>query len=692
MRIGTQLGKYRLVQRLGEGGMGVVYAAEDLDLTRKVALKILCGAATHAPEVAQRFLLEARAAARLNHPNVVAVYDIGQQDDVSYIAMELVEGVSAQTLLTHSEALPWPQATRIIADVCRGLAAAHAAGLIHRDIKPANILLGHDGRVKLADFGLAKAPRLLPAHVTQQGTILGTPQYMSPEQCAGDHLDGRSDIYALGGAYHALLTGCPPYEGSDSVRLMFAHCTAPVPDPRRLLPELPEACAAVVAKAMAKERAHRFRSIQEMLAALTAVLETSPAALTTGTVVPPAPDPVPAESTTVNLRPVLAGPQRVSRPRRWHRLLTGTAMALLAVCLLVVAVVSFDPLAKSSAPPSPLAPPVDPPAKSSAPRSPLAPPVGDVRPVTLVPRPTWGKHAGEARGLAFSDRRFASVGADKIAQVWDLERPQAPAKIFRHSHELSCVAISPDGKWLATGYREDRVVRLWDVEAGKEIASFDCQLFGKHGAWSLAFHPSSARRLAVGTGGDVQLLDLDGAGQEIQRRKFPERQWVVSGLAFTPDGRHLGTTAFQPGAFLLDGATLDKIAFLASPEGVELFAGLSFSPDGKRMAYARKMAKSQELFVWEPQTDRPPQFVTRETDGAVISALAFAPGGRQIAHAGTWGGPVKLHDLVDGQSESHATGAHGNVTGLAFSPDGRLLAVTCTDGTVLAWDVVPAGK
>src|SRR5262249_27174317 len=160
------------------------YAAEDPVLTRKVALKILCGDVAREPNVAQRFLLEARAAARLNHPNVVAVHDIGQQGEVFFIVMELVEGASAETLLQQRGALPWTQATRIIADVCRGLAAAHAAGFIHRDIKPANILLGRDGSVKLADFGLAKAPQLLPAHVTHKGTILGTPQYMSPEQCA----------------------------------------------------------------------------------------------------------------------------------------------------------------------------------------------------------------------------------------------------------------------------------------------------------------------------------------------------------------------------------------------------------------------------------------------------------------------------------------------------------------------------
>jgi serine/threonine protein kinase len=671
--VGTQLGKYRLVQRLGEGGMGVVYAAEDPVLTRKVALKILCGEVDREPDVAKRFLLEARAAARLNHPNIVAVHDIGRQGEVTFIVMELVEGVSAEALRQRHGALPWPQATRIIAYVCRGLATAHAAGLIHRDIKPANILIGLDGRVKLADFGLAKAPQLLSTHVTHQGTILGTPQYMSPEQCAGDRLDLRADVYALGGAYYALLTGRPPYEGSDPVQLMFAHCTAPVPDPCRFLPTLPEACGAIVGQAMAKGRADRFRSIQEMLAALTAVLETSPAEVPTPAVVPPEPVSVSAGPTEVGRSKTLTTLRSGGRPRRRPLVLTGMALALLTIGLLAGAFVFFSPPSGSTSPP------------------PGSPPKGDDQPIALVRRPPWGKHQGEARGLAFGGRRFASVGADRLARVWNLDRPDAPPKILQHPHELSCVAISPDGKWLATGFREDRDVRLWEVDTDKVIASFACQPNSKYGAWTLAFHPS-ARRLAIGTGGEVQLLELESTGEEIKRRKFPESQYVVIGLGFTPDGRQLGTTSFQPGAYLLDGTTLNKLAFAPTSDKAELFAGLSFSADGKRMAYARKRRESQELLLWEPLTGRQPRLVASETGGSVINALAFAPGGRQIAHAGTFHGPVKLQDLGNGQSVSYATGDHGNVTGLTFSPDGRQLAVTCTDGTVLGWDVVSAAQ
>jgi hypothetical protein len=649
-RLGTRLGKYRLVHRVGEGGTGVVYAAEDPVLTRRVAIKILSGDATQEPGAAQRFIREARAAARLNHPNVVTVYDMGRQDDITYIVMELVDGASAQAALAERGTLPWPQATRISADVCRGLAAAHGAGLIHRDIKPSNILLGGDGSVKLSDFGLAKAPQLDTTHATQPGTILGTPHYMSPEQCAGEHIDARADLYALGGAYYALLTGRPPYSGSDGVKVMYAHCTAPIPDPRNVVPSVPEACTAVVAKAMAKKRADRFRSAQEMLAALTAILETPPMALIPTAV-------------------AACAPGEARQPPRAHLIWTGAAVASLAIASSFVAI-AFSFLRPSEAAQQ------QPAMGQSA--NITAVPRADAPRVTLRPRPLLGKHLGEARGLAFGGRYFSSVGADKIARVLDLGRPQAAPKSFEHPHVLHCVALSPDGKWLATGNRDQAFVSLWDVETGKELGN----LRNIGGPWSLAFHPS-AKRLAVGSGGQLLLIDLDDDAREVKRQRLPGSQYVIAAVAFTPDGRRLGAASFEPGGYLLDGTSLTQIDFVARRE--HNFVGLAFSADGKRVAFGT----SHELWLWETSTTGSPTLVTTEPGNAVINAVAFAPGDRQIVHGGTFGGPVKLHDLATGRSTTFPTNAMGNVTGLAFSPDGRLLAATCTDGSVLAWDVIP---
>ncbi len=211
--IGAHLGKYRITGQLGKGGMGVVYSGEDLRLHRTVAIKVLAGDAALEPAAAKRFLLEARSAACLSHPNVVAIHDIGQRGQLYYMVMELVRGQSAHTLLHRSGRLSWLEATRVTADVCRGLVAAHAAGLIHRDIKPGNILLAADGTVKLADFGLARAPQLLATRLTQCGTLLGTPQYMSPEQCGCEPLDQRTDLYSLGRLVLCLAHGSPALRG-----------------------------------------------------------------------------------------------------------------------------------------------------------------------------------------------------------------------------------------------------------------------------------------------------------------------------------------------------------------------------------------------------------------------------------------------------------------------------------------------
>jgi hypothetical protein len=263
------VGKYLLTGRLGRGGMGVVYEARDTLLERPVALKVLT---TTEAAAWRRCLREARAAARLNHPNVVALYEAEQRDGLCYLVMELVPGGSAHDVLQKQGALPWPAATRVIADACRGLAAAHAAGLIHRDVKPANLMRAPDGSTKLSDFGLARAAEQTGPSVLSSLRAGGTPQYMSPEQSRGEPLDPRTDLYSLGATYYALLVGRPPYPGDAPLPLMYAHCSQPVPDPRADRPEVPEGCAAIVRRAMAKYPAERYRTAADMLAALEAVL------------------------------------------------------------------------------------------------------------------------------------------------------------------------------------------------------------------------------------------------------------------------------------------------------------------------------------------------------------------------------------------------------------------------------------
>ena len=278
-RIGTSVGKYRIVRVLGQGGMGVVYEAEDTSLRRTVAIKFLpaprADAANTESGSAERFVQEARAAARLSHPNIVAIHDIGQDAGAWYMVMEKLSAQSVGALLRDQGPLSWSDATRIVADCCSALHAAHTAGLIHRDIKPENILLDASGRAKLVDFGLVKDLNSEGQALTQSGALVGTPLYMSPEQGSGKSLDARSDLYSLGVAYYAMLTGKPPFSG-PTPHILFQHYMEPMPDPRQVVSSLPDSCVQIVLRATQKDPAARYPSAAQMQADAEAALAGQP--------------------------------------------------------------------------------------------------------------------------------------------------------------------------------------------------------------------------------------------------------------------------------------------------------------------------------------------------------------------------------------------------------------------------------
>lgn len=265
--LGRTLGGYKLKAVLGRGGKGVVYEAEDLALARPAAVKVLAPqpGATEAAD-RRRFLLEARSAARLDHPNIVSVYGLGEEFGLIWIAMALVRGESADARLKRQGPFEPAEATRIAKMIARGLSAAHLAGVIHRDVKPANVLIGENGEIKLADFGMAKIAD--SSGLTEDGKVVGTCHYMSPEQCCDEDLDFRTDIYSLGATYYHLLTGRPPYTGNSAVVIARQHCEAPRPDPRALNPELPAECAEVIIRAMARRAADRYATAAETAGAL----------------------------------------------------------------------------------------------------------------------------------------------------------------------------------------------------------------------------------------------------------------------------------------------------------------------------------------------------------------------------------------------------------------------------------------
>ncbi|HEX6315005.1 MAG TPA: serine/threonine-protein kinase, partial [Gemmatimonadaceae bacterium] len=216
--IGSTISHYRIIDKLGEGGMGIVYKAQDTRLERLVALKFLPHDLARSETARLRFVNEARAASSLNHPNVAVVYDVGETDAHSFIAMELVEGATLKEKL-KGERLGIEQVLQLAMEVAEGLHAAHAKGIVHRDIKPENLLLTPDGHIKIMDFGIAKLGT--NAHLTQTGTTLGTLAYMSPEQLLSDQIDHRADLWSLGVVLYEMLAGEVPFRRDREAAILY---------------------------------------------------------------------------------------------------------------------------------------------------------------------------------------------------------------------------------------------------------------------------------------------------------------------------------------------------------------------------------------------------------------------------------------------------------------------------------------
>src|SRR4051812_1441603 len=260
--------RYSIVSRIGSGGMADVYCAQDLQLGRKVALKLLYRRFAEDEEFVERFKREASAAAGLQHPNVVGVYDRGEWDGTYYIAMEYLEGRSLKQVLQEEGPLPADRAIDIVIQILRAARFAHQRGIIHRDIKPHNVILDEEGRAKVTDFGIARAGA---SDMTETGSIMGTAQYLSPEQAQGHAVSAQSDLYAIGIVLYELLTGRVPFDGDSPVTIALKQVSElPIP-PSAFNPSVPPELDAIVLRALEKDPARRFADSDEMIAELEAL-------------------------------------------------------------------------------------------------------------------------------------------------------------------------------------------------------------------------------------------------------------------------------------------------------------------------------------------------------------------------------------------------------------------------------------
>jgi eukaryotic-like serine/threonine-protein kinase len=268
-------GRYKLVCRVGSGGMADVWLAEDAQLGRRVALKLLHRRFVTDEQFVERFRQEASHAAGLQHPNIVQVYDRGSWDGAYYIAMEYVEGPTLKEIVRERGALPSTLAADVVVQILRAARYAHKHGIVHRDLKPQNVILDEEGRVKVTDFGIARAGA---SEMTETGAIMGTAQYLSPEQAQGLAVDSRADLYAIGVILWELLTGRVPFDAESAVTIALKHVSEPPVPPAELVPTIPAAMDAVVLRALAKDPADRYQNADDFIADLQAARDAPPEA------------------------------------------------------------------------------------------------------------------------------------------------------------------------------------------------------------------------------------------------------------------------------------------------------------------------------------------------------------------------------------------------------------------------------
>jgi serine/threonine-protein kinase len=429
---GAVVGSYRVLRRLGRGGMGAVFAAEHALLGRQAAIKVLLPAMSADPELVQRLFNEARAVALIADPGIVQVFDFGHHTDGSaFIVMELLEGETVEHRLRRIARLPPGDAVRLIRQVCASLSAAHAKGIVHRDLKPENIFIVGDPavpggeRTKLLDFGVAKLTHGAPGDPsTRSGQLMGTPLYMSPEQCRDAHAaDHRSDVYSIGCVLMKMLTGAAPFAGDGMGDLIVAHVCQVPPRARDRVPELPEALDRIVARCLAKPPDDRYPSMAELAEALDAV-EPRPTGFAGPTLAMPAAAPFDGEprDTTIDRA---SGGTSASGPRgprlrtgraRWTTLaIAAIAAAAIAAAAIAVTAARRDSPAGEPSPPLAAEPAMTPPAglppvasepttAAAADAAPAAAPPATTR--TAPPRP---RHRAERKPR---DHGLPPVGRD----------------------------------------------------------------------------------------------------------------------------------------------------------------------------------------------------------------------------------------------------------------------------------------
>lgn len=709
---GSTLGRYMLLDEVGAGAVGVVFGAYDPQLDRKVALKLLAPRRARRPPSRDRLQREAQALAKLGHPNVVAVYDVGIHEEQVYVAMEFIEGEtlgewieSAPSLTTTSRTRllsagaapggirPWREVLRVFVQAGRGLAAAHQAGLIHRDFKPENVMLSADGRARVMDFGLARIDRdsesdsaersLEVGPLTQSGAVMGTPAYMSPEQFAGGEVDARSDQFSFCVALYEALYGERPFDGETVGALVDALTAGSVREPIRDA-SVPAWVRAVVLRGLAHEPSERFESMQSLLDALAAdpvarrrrlalrvglgvvIVATSWGAIAMAGEVEQR-DAVIEERDAVIEEQAgelevknAALQEQLSRQRGLRAgTLVGTHSEAEALLLGVQAVGAYAG-SWTDAPPEAVA---------------GLEQVLAHDPVFVEATHLLEGHTDYLTTVAFSrdGTTLASASFDGTVRIWDPAGPRLRTTLAEHDGDVIGVDFSPDGTRLASASRDGRA-RIWDFATGKLLSTLE-----GHGAplHLLTYSPDGTR---IATAGDEpSVLVWDAHSGALLHTLQAEGEHHVRGLAFTPDGASIMTAGTDAKARVWDADSGALRATLAGHEGPIVWADLS--TDGTRLATA---SLDRTARVWALPGGE--LLHTLEGHTRRLSEIEFSPDGKRLT-TGSWDSTGRVYDVASGELVAVLEGGHGQgIACLAYAPDGSSIATGSFGGNVAIWD------
>jgi len=648
--------EYKIEKELGRGGMAIVYRAVQENLGRDVALKVLPQGMTHDQKMLKRFHREAQSAAQLNHPHIVTIFDEGELNGVHYMAMEYLEGRDLHDIVQEKGPVPSQQSISLIAPMAEALGYAHKEGTVHRDVKSSNVMVTDVGRPVLMDFGIAYAGS--DARLTQTGTVLGTPEYMSPEQARGNDVDARGDLYSLGVVLYEALTGELPHTGGHPMSVVYKVLHESYTPPRQINSDVPEWLEQIIAKLLKKDPDDRYQNGEEVAKALRSEDPGEPVEV-------PSPSGDGAASEQV---PVPDGDGQDSdepaQTQVYHPGEEGDEPEP-----------EPEPAAAMSEPAT-AADEEETATAEEKEESVSADGAGPQRQRLHIVRTLEG-NADWVNAVTFSpDGQFALSGApnNKI-KLWEVVTGREIQTFHGPAEQPISVALSPDGDRLVSE-TSDGIVQLWDVDSGEVLRTVEQHSEAVLGA---TFSPDGEHILSGGdASGTLHLWDTD-SGDLV--RRFDDNDEAIFSVAFSPDGQYVLSGSGQSGTLKLwETATGEVVRVFDEGDWDSTYVfSVAFSPNGE---YALSGSDDMTARLWDVESGE--LLRTFEGHSGLVIAVAFSPDGQYVL-SGSSDMTVQLWKVEDGKLGYVFEGDAEGVNAIAFSPDGRYVLSGSKDEDVKLW-------